>query len=248
VTRPPAEHEEADRWVRWGMNDCAIGRLTGIPRRTVLDWRHGARTGPGSRGHRGEPECPRCDGAPLDEPEYAYLLGLYLGDGCISACPRGVYRLRIALDQRYPNIIKECAAAMQGMRQRGRVASIKAIGCVEVYAYWKHWPCLFPQHGRGPKHRRAIRLESWQQHIVAVYPQDLLRGLIHSDGWRGYNRVQGRPYLRYQFSNRSADIRRIFTDARDSLGVSWRRMNAVNISVARAPDVAKLDQAIGPKT
>ena len=41
---------------------------------------------------------------------YVHLLGLYLGDGCISSHPRGVYRLRIALDMRYPRIVEECAA------------------------------------------------------------------------------------------------------------------------------------------
>ena len=35
---------------------------------------------------------------------YAYLLGLYLGDGCLSETRRGVYRLRITLDKKYPGI------------------------------------------------------------------------------------------------------------------------------------------------
>lgn len=33
---------------------------------------------------------------------YVYLLGLYLGDGCISRGARDVFRLRIALDRKYP--------------------------------------------------------------------------------------------------------------------------------------------------
>jgi hypothetical protein len=54
-------------------------------------------------------------------------------------------------------------------------------------------------------------------------------------------------YPRYQFSNHSDDIRRIFTDACDELGIEWRVMNATNISVARRESVARLDEFVGPK-
>lgn len=54
-------------------------------------------------------------------------------------------------------------------------------------------------------------------------------------------------YSRYQFTNNSKDIRALFCKARDDYGVSWRRMNRKNISVARREDVAKLDSATGPK-
>ena len=36
---------------------------------------------------------------------YAYLLGLYLGDGMLTLAPRQVWRIRIVLDRRYPLII-----------------------------------------------------------------------------------------------------------------------------------------------
>jgi hypothetical protein len=39
---------------------------------------------------------------------YAYVLGMYLGDGYIVRNKR-VYFLRIALDDRYPNLINCCA-------------------------------------------------------------------------------------------------------------------------------------------
>ena len=35
-------------------------------------------------------------------PAYTYLLGLYLGDGCLTPCPRDVFKLRIACAERYP--------------------------------------------------------------------------------------------------------------------------------------------------
>ena len=52
---------------------------------------------------------------------YAYLLGLYLGDGCISAHARGVYRIRVHLDLRYPGIVAECEAALRELMPTNRV-------------------------------------------------------------------------------------------------------------------------------
>jgi hypothetical protein len=55
-------------------------------------------------------------------------------------------------------------------------------------------------------------------------------------------------YPRYQFSNESADIKRIFTDALDQLGIAWRVMNRKTISIARREAVAALDEFVGPKS
>jgi hypothetical protein len=82
---------------------------------------------------------------------------------------------------------------------------------------------------------------------VEKHPGRLLRGLIHSDGYRGLNYVNGKGYPRYLFCNRSDDIRGIFCQACDTYGVRWRQSNQWTISIARAPDVAKLDLVVGPK-
>jgi hypothetical protein len=96
-----------------------------------------------------------------------------------------------------------------------------------------------------------IALVSWQLEVVEDQPFQFLRGLIHSDGWRGINRihVKGRyyEYPRYQFSNKSADIRRLFTDVCDLVGVAWRPWGRYHISVARRDAVALLDEFVGPK-
>ncbi len=84
-----------------------------------------------------------------------------------------------------------------------------------VQSYWNHWPCLFPQHGPGRKHERALTLEDWQRLIVTAHPADFLRGLMHSDGCRVNNwatrtvaGVKKRyDYPRWQFVNHSSDIR-----------------------------------------
>lgn len=184
---------------------------------------------------------------------YAYLLGLYLGDGMLSRHPRGVYRLRIFLDRAHPLIVSECEAAM-GIVLPASQASVlrhKAQQMDEVSSYSTHWPHLFPQHGPGMKYTRKIALEPWQRRIVDRHPGRLLRGLIHSDGCRVINRIRHPnktyAYPRYFFSNRSLDIQRIFCAACERLGVAWRQDGPWNISVARRHDVAILDRHIGPK-
>jgi hypothetical protein len=108
---------------------------------------------------------------------------------------------------------------------------------------------LFPQHGPGPKHLRAIVLDPWQTWVaVERHPRLLLRGLIHSDGCRYINRIRGRyEYPSYSFSNRSADIRAIFMLTCDRLEISYRQTYEWTISIAKRKDVAKLDVFIGPK-
>ena len=109
----------------------------------------------------------------------------------------------------------------------------------------------FPQHGPGKKHLRTVALAPWQVEIVERDPGRFARGLIHSDGWRGVNRVtaKGRRYSypRYQFSSRSDDIRQLFIYVCALLGVECRRWGKYHISVARSASVQRLDEFVGPK-
>ena len=186
-------------------------------------------------------------------PAYAYLFGMYLGDGSVSRHARGVFRLRIYLDHSYPAIVRECADAMAATLPHNRIAvdRLTKQGVDEVSSYSKHWPCLLPQHGSGMKHTREIRLADWQREIVDRHPWRFLRGLIHSDGCRFTNPVRHPKktyrYPRYTFTNHSDDIRRLFCEACDAVGVEWRQMNRWNISVARRDSVALMDRFIGPK-
>jgi len=242
--------------LRAGRNDCEIARETGIPRSTVRQWRKGQTPdfdrrytykGPDGRPRRA---CVVCAGDPLTLPQasYTYLLGLYLGDGCLTACPRDVFKLRIACAERYPELIRQCELAIAQVLPN-KVGKTRKTNerCVEVYAFSKNWPCLFPQHGPGRKHERRIELVAWQQELVDRDPRPLLRGLLHSDGCRVLNWVNGTAYPRYHFSNVSADIRGIFGRACDQLGIEWRANNRWSLSVARRGSVALLDEFVGPK-
>ncbi|MCW2989942.1 MAG: hypothetical protein JWM73_536 [Solirubrobacterales bacterium] len=253
--RPESERTQIAEMVTRGVNDCAISRATGIPRATVRDWRHG-RFRTASRSAHGD--CLRCGGdahdySSLPGSSYAYLLGAYLGDGHLARGARDVYRLRIFLDSRYPQIIYEVGEAMERVMpgKHARRELHKTAAMVHVEMWSKQWPCLFPQHGPGRKHDRSIYLAEWQQRIVDQHHEEFLRGLIHSDGCRHINRVwrngKAYEYSRYNFSNVSADIRALFCASCDALDIAWRRMNARNISVARRDAVAALDAFVGPK-
>ncbi|MFJ3787347.1 transcriptional regulator [Kitasatospora sp. NPDC090091] len=241
-----------------GLTFSQVGRATGISRSAIRGWASGDVPSP-----RMTAECPVRHGRlDPDRPraDYSYLLGLYLGDGCISEGRRSVHALRIACGDAWPGLIDECARAVNAVMPHNKVQRVRAPGCTSVVSTSKHWPCLFPQHGRGPKHLRAIALMPWQQAIVDAHPWEFLRGLIHSDGCRITNwtvRTVGGvrkryEYPRYFFTNTSTDIIRLFTDTLDAVGVRWkaskpRATGQVNISVARKESVALMDAHIGAK-
>jgi hypothetical protein len=239
-----------------GLNQCEIARLTGIPRGTLASWVRGNTPRSPEHGNPGKP-CTGCEShLDLEENQfgpYSYLLGLYLGDGSISRHRRGVFRMRISLDRRYPGIVASGADAAQRVLPTTKVSVIPSprYKLDEVSFYSKHLPCLFPQHGPGLKHDREIRLEDWQREITDRYPWCFLRGLIHSDGSRFKNPAihpnRTYWYTRYEFSNRSADIRGLFTEHCGKVGVDCRQANRWNISVARRASVELMDRHIGPK-
>ena len=226
-----------------------LERTTGISRPTLRTWRERR----GAYANKHTCFCFVCTGNPAPLHPYLYLLGQYLGDGCIDRMGR-TWVLRIASCDAYPGIRREIVDAI-GQLVSNRVHFVQQQGCTTIGCITRQWLHLFPQHGPGRKHNRAIVLEDWQLELVAQNPRPLIRGLIHSDGWRGTNwttktvggTTKKYTYPRYQFSNRSADIRGIFTDALDLLAIPWRQSNQWTISVARRDAVAALDEFVGPK-
>jgi hypothetical protein len=170
--------------------------------------------------------------------------------------PKNTWRLEIVQDARYPNLIAK-AERVAGAVSGRSVAKRASTGCIRIYCNWQHWIHVFPQHGPGRKHLRTIELEPWQRAVVAEHARLFLAGLIHSDGSRHINPVKYThksgssgvyKYVRYSFTNVSADIRRIFCEACEMLGVRWTTANATNIAVSRRRDVEFLDTFIGAKS
>lgn len=178
------------------------------------------------------------------------MLGQYLGDGHIASTRKGVFVLRVFSFSGYPQIVVECGNAIRSVMPASKVSfnPVPGVRLIIVTSHSKHWPCQFPQHGPGRKHERPIRLRQWQAEIVQDHPEAFLRGLVHSDGCRVINRVKTYEYARYFFSNASDDIRRLFTDSCDRLGIAWKQSNQRVISIAQKGAVAEMDTFIGPKS
>jgi hypothetical protein len=228
-----------------GLSYTQIARETGIPRPTIVGW---IRT----RRWLDAPPSPTFRPQDLPPPEYAYLLGIYLGDGTVLRFPKDVWALHVFQDDRYPGIVAEIVAAIQAVMPTNRVkvyekyrgANMSMISC-----YSKRWPLVLPQTGPGMKHTRKIELTAWQWGYVWQQPERFLRGLIHSDGCRVMNKVwHGKyAYPRYFFNNESRDIQQLFRDTCDLLGIEHRNNRSNSISVAKRASVARLDEFVGPK-
>ncbi len=254
------KHLILELWEK-GYNKKQIARMTGIPRGTVLDCIKQFGSLQGLESNKESASKSTSDEVlhRIWNPEnvdlqksYAYVLGIYLGDGYIVRNNR-VYFLRVFLDERYPGIIDCCAANIQTLLPENKVNVMHSTqgNFVEVICTHKFWPEMLPQHGKGKKHDREIKLVDWQQIIIDTYPLEFFRGLYHSDGSRFSNIVKGTDYPRYSFTNYSDDIRRMFCEACDRLGIHWtekaRYGKPADIFISKRKDVAYLDSVIGPK-
>ena len=194
---------------------------------------------------------------PPDPHSYAVLLGWYLGDGCVSTTGKS-YQLVIVCDLAYPRLIDDCCAAIQSTAPECRVHvhPHPVHRCARIESGWKRWPEVFPQCGPGRKHERRIVLADWQREVVDAEPWAFLRGLLHSDGCRTVNRFKTRlpsgrlaeyAYPRWFFSNLSEDIRALFREYCERVGVRWTRSNHRNISISHRASVALIDEHVGEK-
>ncbi len=161
---------EAKALIDRGLSDYEVSRRTGVSRSTVQRWRvHGL-----PRGRSPTAKVWR----PMNRASYAYLLGIYLGNGYLSKAAESPV-LEIALDARYPCIAAECVAAIWDVahiKARSRVRQHAAGASIRVSASGRIWLSAFPQHGPGKKHTRAIELGDWQKAIVGDFPELFLRG------------------------------------------------------------------------
>jgi hypothetical protein len=253
-----------------GINKKAISRITGIPRATVHDCINHYLTVDGLEAEFQKRASRRTQPALVqmlsseetaeEEPlfkAYAYVLGLE--DGNISTV-RNVYRLRVTLDARYPQIIQTCVKAVKMLLPNNQVSVMPnydgdRINYVNVTCHYKYWDELIPQRGVGLKHERSIVLQDWQKRIVHLHRLEFFRGLYHSDGCRFSNVVNGTNYPRYQFTNHSTDIMRLFCETCEALGLRWtpkRRYAKISdqvtdVFISRRKDVQYLDRVVGPK-
>lgn len=173
--------------------------------------------------------------------EYAYVLGLYLGDGYINlqTPAYGVYKLRITQDVKYQHLVEEHRKALETIFEGNRAAVYhhKNSNAIDVYIHSQLIGVLFPQRGSGPKNKRDVSLEDWQLRIVEQHPDAFLRGLMQTDGSR-YTRKQGNhEYVTYNFTNTSEDIIKMVEHCCDMLGLhptKYRRPSNVCSGIPRS--------------
>ncbi len=86
-----------------------------------------------------------------------------------------------------------------------------------------------------------------------VHPVERVKAVLglHERGLSGYaiSRQMGVPHstVLLLLSNRSGDIRRVFCEHLDVLGIAWTQSMAYTIQIARRPAVEALDRFIGLK-
>lgn len=91
-----------------GVLDRENAAICGVSVAAIRHWRRGSRRS----GDEGAPPCPRCHNRPLDERAYAYLLGLYLGDGHLTVSRKAVWALSITCCDGWPGLMAQARLAM----------------------------------------------------------------------------------------------------------------------------------------
>lgn len=104
-----------------GVTSAATGQRLGVPKSTIDNWRRG-RLPTEYQLHVERRLCTTCreahDLEALPSTAYAYLLGLYLGDGCLVRHER-CWSLRLYMDAAYPEIVAESRVVMATISREG---------------------------------------------------------------------------------------------------------------------------------
>ncbi|MCK9428553.1 MAG: LAGLIDADG family homing endonuclease [Candidatus Omnitrophica bacterium] len=187
---------------------------------------------------------------------YYYLLGQYLGDGCISLMKnKRTYELRIMCADSHPMIIEEVKKSLNIVFPYNKIQDVKRPGCRSIGIYCSALPQIFPHTGKGKKHNRIIKLIDWQLNYLESNKIYLLKGLFHSDGSYYYSKATNNYH--YNFTNCSLDIHNIFQNCLESLNIRYtfnkRKCkkilpNDIYLTIIyRKSEVDKLFELIGPK-
>ena len=131
MTTPALAIAEVLRLKSDGLTDRAVSARTGVPVATIRGWRR--RGVPEARKTLVSERCAPCGGGPqrwtqLPQDTYAYLLGVYLGDGQLRCWGEG-WTLRITLDVVYPRILPSArprsSACAERLRACGRITAAR---------------------------------------------------------------------------------------------------------------------------
>ena len=191
---------------------------------------------------------PKFDILNIDRKVYAFVLGIYLGDGYIVKTHRqNVFKIRIFCDAKYNNILEDISQSLEILFPNSKAMrrSHTSNNCIEIYLYSSHLLRLFPQHGEGRKHERPIVLEDWQKDIIDEYNIEFLKGLIYTDG--SFYLSQNK-YEYCNFTNKSKDIIELCSNAMKNLNINHKiriknantRYYCYNIQIQSSKEMAKI--------
>jgi hypothetical protein len=226
------KHSQADRdkvlrLFEEGKNKCEISRITGIHRATLRKWIFDHQKGIVKFAYQHNPEEYLNEFLQSEERRkaYSFVLGLYLCDGHISqykthraAC------IRMINDFKYPKNTSEWSDNLQILFPENKVNTRKLkINAIEVKTYNKKLSILFPQIGKGAKHKRKLTFTDWQMDILKQYPKEFIRACIQSDGSIYNAKSKGRIYKRYNFTNASEDIIDLFLYSLKGVGIETKK-------------------------
>jgi hypothetical protein len=142
---PPITVEIAKTLSDLGILDRENAAICGVSVAAIRHWRRGSRRSGGRRsgGRRNSggdaPRCPRCHDRALDESAYAYLLGLYLGDGHLTLGRKGVWALSITCCDGWAGLMAQARLAMSTVMPSSKVFAVARTGCTEIKSTSKHW-------------------------------------------------------------------------------------------------------------
>lgn len=182
--------------------------------------------------------------------EYSYILGVYLGDGTISKIKRG-YKLRIFLDSKYYNIVEESVKNLKLLFPNNKVNVHKELCNMYIITLYSNLlPKLFPQFGKGLKHKRNIILDKFQ--LENIDNIQLIKGLFHSDGSLYKAKIRIYEKFFYNFTNMSKDIIDIYCKALNNIGIYYnlnqkKKNNVYQVNVYKKEYFTKLYFLIGAK-
>lgn len=94
---------------------------------------------------------------------FAYIIGIAIGDGNISNPNTRAYRLRISCDAKYPKIIKRVMHSLKKVFPKNKVSLIpKKQTSFDISVYNNNINNLFGwTHEGGKKYRQKISIPDW---------------------------------------------------------------------------------------
>ena len=251
-----------------GMRICDIVRITGLGRSCISNWinRESKPKFTSSLELTSNPieflqSLNRNIDDSLRNSTYSFILGLYLGDGCIARNTR-TKQLSIALDKKYHTLNEYVIESFNVLFGKPALIVDRSVNrgqkfmsnSINVRYSSTNLGLIFPHEGVGAKHLRKIELTEWQTGIID--PIGIVKGLIYSDGSYFYNKQNNS--FNYNFANSSEDIINILEHYLQKIGIVYnknvkRSLGAkatvlkIHVNVNRKSDVAKLHSLIGDK-